>query len=90
MADRDDITRWHLVQLTPEAAEAHDRRVHNCGPDVMLGWKPYTYRVTWGAISQWACHTEEELARKLRLDGVKVAGWTEWRDGIRTTRFVNA
>ncbi len=77
--------RWHLCQLTPEAALEHDRRVHNCGPNVGLGWTPYNYRATKGAVSQWACHTESELATRLQARGLAILGWTPWRDGIRTT-----
>lgn len=82
---------WWLCQLTPEAAEAHERRTHNAeDPNIMLGWKPYTYRVTLNACSYFACHDERELERRLRNYGLAVAGWTEWRDGVRTTRLVPA
>ena len=81
---------WHLVQLTPEAAEQHDRMVYRAGPDVRFGWKPYTYRATRGAVAQFAAHSDEELATRLKSRGLKVAGWTDWRDGIRTTELVDA
>ena len=78
---------WSLVQLTPEEAEAHDRRCYNVQPNVGLGWKPYTFRATYGAISQFACHTEEQLAHALSSRGLKITGWSEWRNGIRTTQL---
>jgi hypothetical protein len=81
---------WWLVQLTPEAAEAHDRRVYGVADDVTLGWHPYTYHATRGAVSQWACHNDAQLAGKLRRHGLSVGGWSEWRDGMRTTRLVEA
>ena len=76
---------WHLVQLTPEAALEHDRRVYKCGPDVGLGWTPYTYRATFGAVSYWACHNETELQSRLKQHGLEIDRWTDWRSGIRTT-----
>lgn len=83
------FNRWHLVQLTPEAAMEHDRRVHKCGPGVGLGWTPYNYRATRGAVAQWACHTDEQLAVKLRQHGLKIAKWTPWSEGgVRSTYLV--
>lgn len=80
---------WWLTQLTDEAAEAHDRRVYNAeDPKIRLGWKPYTYRGTRNAVSWFACHTDEQLAVELRLYGLKVKSWGEWRDGVRTTQLV--
>ena len=44
---------WHVTQLTPEAAMAHEKRIRNLGPEIGLGWIPYNYLVTRGAVSQW-------------------------------------
>lgn len=82
---------WWLTQLTPEKAEAHDRFVHNAeDPNIMLGWKPYTYRATRNACSYFACHEEWELERRLRNHGLKIAKWSAWDKGVRTTRLVAA
>jgi hypothetical protein len=76
---------WHITQLTQEAAEKHDRMVHGVPPATMLGWKPYTYRATYRAVSQFACHTEVELSRGLRQRGLSVSGWSPWSNGVRST-----
>jgi hypothetical protein len=81
---------WHLTQLTPEAAETHDRRVYNAQPPTMLGWKPYTYRATRSAVSQFACHEDWQLKAQLKRHGLKVKAWTEWRDGVRTAQLIEA
>lgn len=78
---------WFLTQLTPDAAEQHDRRVYNAGPDVGLGWRPYTFRATRGAVAQFACHTDGELGTQLRKRGLRVVAWTPWRDGVRSARL---
>lgn len=82
--------RWHLLQMTPERAMEHERFAYNVGPDTRLGWKPYTFRATRGAVSQWACYTEGELAGKLRMHGLEVTGWSEWKDGMRTAEIKQA
>ena len=56
---------WHVTQLTPEAALAHEKRIRNLGPEIGLGWTPYNYLVTRCASSQWACYTDDELNRWL-------------------------
>lgn len=76
--------RWHVTQLTPEAALAHEKRVIGAGPEVGLGWTPYNYLVTHGAISQWACHTEAEFERELKRRNLAVTEWTGWENGIRS------
>ena len=73
---------WHVTQLTPEAALAHERRAYNVQNNVTLGWTPYNYRVTYGAVSQWACHTKEEFERYCRQNKFSL-DWSPWRDGIR-------
>lgn len=78
---------WHVTQATDEEAIAHARRCIGIQdkPEIGLGWKPYNYLVTRGAISQWACHTEDEFNRRLARYGLRVDGWSEWRDGIRSS-----
>jgi hypothetical protein len=75
---------WHITQLTPEAALEHEKRIRNLGPEIGLGWTPYNYLVTRGAISQWACHTEDELNRWLRTKHFNSPQWTSWSNGIRS------
>ena len=80
-----------LTQLTDEAAEAHDRRCYNAeDPAIQLGWKPYTYRATRDACAWFACHDESQLEVRLRENRLKIAGWGEWRDGVRSARLVHA
>ena len=75
---------WHVTQLTPDAALEFERRSHNVdNNNVTLGWTPYTYRVTYGAVSQWACHTEQEFERYCRQNKFTL-DWSPWRNGIRS------
>jgi hypothetical protein len=76
--------KWHVTQLTPEAADAHTRRAHSIGPNVTLGWTPCNYLVTYGSISQWACHTEEEFQSWLQRNSFTEPQWTPWHNGIRS------
>lgn len=66
----------------------HDRFVYKVtDPNTRLGWTPYNFRATKGAVSQWACHTEDELTSRLSRHGLKIVKWSDWRDGVRTTRL---
>ena len=81
-----DWQQWHVTQLTPEAAEAWTRRSMGIPDHAGLGWTPYNYLVTYGAVSQWACYTEQEFERELRVRHLQVAReWTPWENGIRST-----
>lgn len=79
------------TQLTAEAAEAFDRRVHNVPETTLLGWTPYQFRVTRGAVNRWACVTPAEFMLECRRRGLRAVGeWTPWVDGVRTVQLVEA
>jgi ABC-type Fe2+-enterobactin transport system substrate-binding protein len=78
-------TQYHVTQLTEAEAEAFTRRVHNVAPEVMLGWKPYTFIVHLnGSISDSACYDESALAAILKAHGVTLEPWSEWHNGVRS------
>ena len=78
-----------VCQLTPEEAEAHTRRTHSIPPAVGLGWTPYNYLVTEGALSAWACHTQEEFEGECRKRGIRCGDWSPWANGVRIARLIS-
>jgi hypothetical protein len=58
-------SRWHVTQLDEAAAERHARLTHGIldKPEVLLGWTPYRYLATYGAISQRATPYTNSIAR---------------------------
>lgn len=83
--ERPRVSEWHITQLTPEAAYAHERRIRNLPEDIQLGWTPYNFLVTYHALSHWACHTEDELYRWLTRNHFDTRGpqWSQWENGVR-------
>lgn len=79
---------WHVTQLTPEEAESFDRRAYGVTSPERLGWTPYTYRVTYGAVAQWAGHTAEEFARFLSTNRLAEPTWSAWNNGIRYATLI--
>jgi hypothetical protein len=63
---------WHLTMLTRRGAERWTRLVHNVPEHVGLGWRPYTYLVTRGAVSQAAFHRGADVKRWLSARGLRV------------------
>jgi hypothetical protein len=78
--------RWHVTQMTPEAAMEWTRRVHGLAdkPHIGIGWIPYNFLVTYGAVSQWATYTETEFDDRCRRDHLQLTHWTPWENGIRS------
>jgi hypothetical protein len=77
--------RYHVTQMTPEAAMEHARRVHGIAdkPEIGLGWTPYNFYVTDRAVSAWATHTEIEFESRRIADRLTAPAWGPWRDGVR-------
>ena len=79
--------RYHVTQMTPEAAMKHTRLIHGITdkPEVGIGWKPYNFLVLQnGSISAWATHTEIEFESRRIADRLTAPAWGPWRDGIRS------
>jgi len=83
----DWASHWHLTGLGSRSAEQHARRAYNVPPDVRLGWKPYRYLATRGAISQWACHSAAELRVELQRRGLELDTQTHMGSGMRAWRL---
>ena len=78
--------RYHVTQMTSEAAMKHTRRVIGIAdkPEVGIGWTPYNFYVTDRAVSAWATHTEVEFESKRIADRLTAPVWGPWHDGIRS------
>lgn len=76
--------QWQLTELTADEAERFTRRAYNVPAGVGLGWVPYRFYLTRGAVAQAACHTEAECARMLTSRGLTPTPWSAWDSGVRT------
>jgi hypothetical protein len=80
---------WHVTKLTDEAAMRHARLRSGLQdrPDVTLGWTPYNYLVSQGAMSTWACHTAAEFEAWQRRMGLHVREWLPEQNGVQWARL---
>lgn len=81
--------RYHVTELTPEAAMRHARLCSGIlnKPEVGIGWTPYTHIVQFGALSSWATVGAEAFERELRRRRMKVIEWRDCGDGVRWSRL---